>query len=260
MDAVTSLRFADPQVQVGAFTLSTGTVAPRPGHVTVLIGPNGGGKTTALRLAAGLLRPASGAVTLDGIAAHAMPPARRAQRVAVVVQRPQVSAPFSAIEVVRLGAVAAGGGPTSAEEALEQVGLSARCHVPFALLSGGEQQRVAVARALHQHRPGGILLLDEAFAAVDPPEAAALVAGLRARAAAGATVLAATHDLALASALADDVWCIGSGRTLGFGAATELLAPPALGRLLGIAAVSARGSRGSIAAADLAAILPRGGT
>lgn len=254
---MTSLRFEDARARFVGFTLDAGTVAPRPGRVTVLIGPNGGGKTTALRLAAGLLRPTSGRVTVDGVPVHSMPAAQRARSVAMVVQRPQVSAPFSAAEVVELGAAAAGGGPTSAREALALVGLGARAGIPFALLSGGEQQRVAVARALHQHRPGGVLLLDEAFAAVDPPEAAAIVAGLRGRAAEGATVLVATHDLALASALADDVWCIGSGRTLGFGPAAELLAPEALGRLLGIVAVTAPGSRGPIAAADLAAILPR---
>ena len=65
------------------------------------------------------------------------------------------------------------------DEALRRVGLSAHADRPFHELSGGQQQRAAVARALAQHARGGVLLLDEAFAAVDPPEAAALVRELR---------------------------------------------------------------------------------
>lgn len=251
------LRFDAAVVRNGAFEFSTGTVAPLPGRITVLLGPNGGGKTTALRAAAGLLPATSGNVLLDGQPVHAMAPARRAAAVAMVVQRPQVSAPFTALEVVRLASAAIGAGPCAADEALAQVGMLHRADVRFAELSGGEQQRVAVARAFHQHRPGGVLLLDEAFAAVDPPEAAGIVGQLRRRAEQGATVLLATHDLALASAVADDAWFIaGGGRR--FGTARELLAPAELGAFLGIAVAEATGSRGSIAAADLgAAILPR---
>lgn len=253
---MSALRYESPVLRVGEFAFEPGEVLPHPGRVTVLLGPNGGGKTTALRLAAGLAAPGSGRVALGGVAVHAMSAPERARAVAMVVQRPQVSAPFTALEVVALGAAAAGAGPCSAEQALRAVRLSGRADVPFAQMSGGEQQRVAVARAFHQHRPGGVLLLDEAFAAVDPPEAASIVAAVRSRAAAGATVLVATHDLALASALADDAWFVAGGRTAAFGPAMDLLAPEVLGAFLGVKVTAATGARGPVAAADLADRLP----
>jgi len=112
-----------------------------------------------------------------------------------------------------------------------------------------------VARALAQHEPGGVLLLDEAFAAVDPPEAAAIVRAVREEAAAGATVLAATHDMAVASAIADDVWCIVAGQTRAFGLASELLTAGALPALIGVAIAEVNGANGRIAVADYRAIL-----
>jgi iron complex transport system ATP-binding protein len=258
VDVVSTLRFRSPTISRGAFTLTTGEVSPAAGRVTVLIGPNGGGKTTAIRAAAGMLVPAHGAILLDGAPIHSMPAAQRAARMALVAQRPEVGAPFSVREVVALGRALRPHAPERIERALARTGLAALAERPFHALSGGQQQRAAVARALAQHEPEGVLLLDEAFAAVDPPEAAALVREIRAEAAAGATVLAATHDLSVASALADDVWCIAGGRTVAFGASCELLTHRALPSLLGVAVVEANGARGTIAVADYGAILPNG--
>jgi iron complex transport system ATP-binding protein len=253
---MTTLVFQSPVLRRGTFELSVGNIAPRAGRVTVLIGPNGGGKTTALRLAAGLLAPDTGAVLIDGEPAHALSAPQRAARIALVAQRPDVGAPFSVRDVAALGRVAR---PQSAERvarALERVGLAALADRPYHSLSGGQQQRVAVARALAQHEPGGVLLLDEAFAAVDPPEAAAIVRAVRAEAAAGATILAATHDLAVASAIGDDLWCIAGGQTRAFGEAAALLTTSALPGLLGVAVAEAIGAHGPIAVADYRAILP----
>ncbi|HAQ68322.1 MAG TPA: hemin ABC transporter ATP-binding protein, partial [Phycisphaerales bacterium] len=206
-----ALDFQSPTLRRGTFQLAVGVIAPRPGRITVLIGPNGGGKTTALRLAAGLLTPDTGSVVIDGEPVHALSALQRAARLALVTQRPDVGAPFSVREVAALGRIALPTDAQRVERALQRVGLAALADRPYHSLSGGQQQRVAVARALAQHEPGGVLLLDEAFAAVDPPEAAAIVRAVREEAAAGATVLAATHDMAVASAIADDVWCIVAG-------------------------------------------------
>lgn len=252
---MSGLAFREPVFRLGPFELAPGAIAPRAGRVTVLLGPNGGGKTTALRAAAGLLRPASGSVELDGMAVHRMDAARRARRVALVVQRPEVGAPFSVREVAALGRVAMDPAPDRVMHALERVGLGSRADDRYHALSGGQQQRVAVARALAQHEAGGVLLLDEALSSVDPPEAVSLVREIRAEASAGATVLLATHDLALASAIADDAWCIRDGRTDAFGSAPEVLRPDRLGRFLGVSVVNAPGSAGAIAVADYRAIL-----
>lgn len=251
------LEFRSPELVRGSFAFGPGSVALAPGRVTVLVGPNGGGKSTALRMAAGLLRPARGEVLLDGSEVSSMRARARAARLSLVVQRPEVGSPLKVIEVVRLGRVALAPAPGAAERALARVGLADAADRPYHALSGGQQQRVSVARALAQHSEGGVLLLDEAFAAIDPPEAASLVREVRAEAARGATVLAATHDLAIASALADDVWCLADGRTRAFGPAAEVLAPATLSSLLGIAVREAEGCRGAIAVADFAAMLPQ---
>ena len=250
------LRFRSPVVPLGAFTLATGDVEFRAGRITVLVGPNGGGKTTALRAAAGLVAPASGHVERNGADVCRMTPAARARHIALVVQRPEVGAPFRVRDVASFGRVTMQPDPDRVNQALERVGLVALADCPYHALSGGQQQRVALARALAQHSAGGVLLLDEALSSVDPPETASLVQVIRAESSAGATVLAATHDLALASALADDVWCLRGGRTVAFGPSAELLRADRVTALLGVAAVEARGSSGPIAVADYRAILP----
>jgi iron complex transport system ATP-binding protein len=250
------LEFRSPEVSRGAFLFAPGHVTLTPGRVAVLLGPNGGGKSTALRMAAGLLPPVCGEVLLGGVPVAAMSARARAGRVSLVVQRPEVGAPLTVLEVVRLGRVALPPTEGAAERSLARVGLADLADRPYHSLSGGQQQRVSVARALAQHAAGGVLLLDEAFAAIDPPEAASLVREIRAEASRGATVLAATHDLAVASALADDVWCLVDGRTRAFGAAGEVLAPETLSSLLGISVREANGCRGKIAVADFAAMLP----
>ena len=247
------LAFDDAEVVRGAFRFRSGAVRPRAGRVTVLLGPTGGGKTTALRVAAGLLVPVRGCVLLDGSPVHAVPATRRAARLAYVPQRPEVGLPFRVDEVVALGLHARRADDASVGAALEQVGLQGLAHRAFHTLSAGQQQRAAVARALAQHGPGGVLLLDEAFSAIDPPECASLVRVLRGLASAGATILAATHDLAVAAALADDAWLIRDGATCNFGPAADLLAPGPLGRFLGVSIASAVAAGGrTIAVADLA--------
>jgi iron complex transport system ATP-binding protein len=243
---------------VGTFRLQVDAITFRSGGVTVLLGANGSGKSTLLRVAAGLVRTEGGRALLDGVPLASLAPAARAAAISLVVQRPEVGAPFSVADVVRLGRVARGTDESAVARALARAGVAHLAPRPFHELSGGERQRVAVARALAQHAPGGILLLDEALSAVDAAEASSLLRLFREEAAAGATVLFATHDLALASAVADDVLLLRSGTVHAFGAAEGLLSPTVLEPFLGVPVRRAGPTARGALAIDHAAILSPG--
>ena len=228
------LAFERLSATVGAFRLQAGPIAFGSGRVTVLLGANGSGKSTLLRVAAGLVRTDGGQALLDGVPIGTLAPAARASAISLVVQRPDVGAPFSAEDVVALGCVTRGADPSAVARAMARAGVAHLAARPFHQLSGGERQRVAVARALVQHAPTGILLLDEALSAVDAAEASSLLRVFREEADAGATVLLATHDLAYAAAVADDVLLLVAGRVHAFGPATELLSPAVLEPFLGV--------------------------
>ena len=154
-----------PILDIDDYRLDTGEQA-------VLVGRSGGGKTTLLHIIAGISRPTSGQVIIDGLDITKLPEAGvdrfRAEKVGYVFQTFNLMVGFSALENVLLGMTFARHrrDVERARELLERVGLSARLtHKPTAL-SVGEQQRVAVARAL-ANRPK-LLLADEPTANVDP--------------------------------------------------------------------------------------------
>ena len=141
------------------------------GEQMVLVGRSGSGKTTLLHLIAGISRPDSGAVKVDGFDLTLLPEAEcdrfRAERIGYVFQTFNLLPGFSALENVLLGMRFAHGRPDAvrARRLIERVGLAHRMHHKPAMLSVGEQQRVAVARAL-ANRPK-LLLADEPTANVD---------------------------------------------------------------------------------------------
>ncbi len=186
-----------------------------PGAPTVLIGPNGSGKTTLLRVLMGLLTPTSGRVTWGG--RENAPPERRA----IVFQRP-VMLRRSAEANVRyaLGR----DDPARIAELLALVGLSGLERRPARRLSGGEQQRLALARALA--RDPELLLLDEPAASLDPAATKAIEDTVRAVAARGVKVMMSTHDLGQAKRLAGDVVLLHRGRMIETGAASGFFANP----------------------------------
>jgi zinc transport system ATP-binding protein len=155
------------------------------GEFVAVAGPNGGGKTTLVRLALGLERPAAGSVRLFGEPAHRF---SRRSTLGYLAQRAQLGteAPVTVREVVSAGRLAAGGllGPLRRRDraivvdAIAEVGLATHADTPLARLSGGQQQRAFIAKALAGEP--GLLVLDEPTAGVDA-ESQATLARLLAR-------------------------------------------------------------------------------
>ncbi len=180
-----------------------------PDGPTLILGPNGAGKSVLLRLLHGLLEPDAGQVRAPGPQA-------------MVFQRPVLlrrSVLANVLFPLR--------GPDArarAEQALALVGLQAMAHRPARRLSGGEQQRLALARAAAQ-RPA-ILFLDEPCAALDPAATRAVEEIIRHLAAAGTRVVMTSHDLGQARRLAGEVLFLHQGRLLEHTPATEFFAAP----------------------------------
>jgi iron complex transport system ATP-binding protein len=203
------------------------------GGVAALVGPNGAGKSTLLRALLGLQPLAAGRVRLDGDDLLALPARQRARRVAYVPQRSHLSAPMAVANVVATGRFAQGSplAPLAAadrhavEAALAEVDAGHLAGRPFTALSGGEQQRVLIARALATG--ARTLLLDEPAAGLDIAHALALGALLRRLAGQGCTVLAALHDLDQARRTADRALLLAEGRLRADAAPGPLLAGPA---------------------------------
>ena len=202
------------------------------GSLVAVVGANASGKSTLLRTLAGILVPERGTVEILGLPLHELSLGTRARALALVPQRPEVSAPFTAREVVSLGRYAVGSDSRRVEAALADTGLTERAEVPCAQLSGGERQRVAIARALAQAGRDSVILLDEPFSGVDPGEVARLVPVLRAHAAGGA-VLVSIHDAGLARALATHAVVLEHGRVIAAGEARTTLTAEALSQAYG---------------------------
>ena len=191
------------------------------GAPTVLIGPNGSGKTTLLRTAMGLLAPTRGRITWGG--RENIPPLKRA----IVFQRP-VMLRRSAGANIRF-ALRAAGIPRAeharrASELLELVGLGQLADRAARRLSGGEQQRLALARALA--RDPAVLFLDEPTASLDPTATKAVEDIIRAVSQRNIKVVMATHDLGEARRLAGDIVMLHRGHVVETGTAASFLDAP----------------------------------
>jgi tungstate transport system ATP-binding protein len=216
------IRLEDVGVRARDTTLLEGvSLVLTPGGPTVLLGPNGAGKTTLLRLAMGLIPPSSGRVTWGG--RDAVPPTRRS----LVFQRP-VMLRRSAAGNVRFALAAAGcrrsDRQARAAELLALVGLTNVAERPARKLSGGEQQRLALARALAKEP--AVLFLDEPAASLDPAGTKALEDVIGDVVARGIKVVMATHDLGQAHRLAAEIVLLHRGRVMETGAAAAFFAGP----------------------------------
>ena len=191
------------------------------GAPTVLIGPNGAGKTTLLRLAMGLIDPAGGRVSYGG--RERVPPTRRA----IVFQRPAMlrrSASANVRYALATAGVARGDRAARVSELLSLVGLSGLGDRPARRLSGGEQQRLALARALA--RDPEVLFLDEPTASLDPAATKAVEDVIQTVVARGIKVVMSTHDLGEARRLAGEIVLMHRGRVIEHGPAADFFANP----------------------------------
>ena len=197
-----------------ASTLSVGR-----GEVVAIVGPNGAGKSTLLRALAGLLRPSSGCVRLDGVDIATLARRELARRIAVVPQIFDTLFPFTVREVVALGRTArlgAFGGASrgdvaAVDRAIADLDLADLASRRIDRLSGGERQRAVLAMALAQE--ADVLLLDEPTVHLDPAHQVAMLRLVRELACArGLAVAAVLHDLNLAAAMATRLAVLADGR------------------------------------------------
>lgn len=207
------------------------TTAIQPG-ITGVIGPNAAGKSTLLRLLAGLLEPTSGTIAFDSRPITELTPIDRARRIAYLPQRPLLSAPFRVREVVELGRYAMPPSPDAVSEAMARADVESLANRPFLELSVGQQQRVALARTLAQLSPlgsGKFLLADEPIAAMDPEHVLATCQTLRWVAGQGVSVVVVLHDLTIAARLAERILMLdATGRLAADAPAREALTPEQL--------------------------------
>lgn len=210
------------------------------GEFVGLIGPNGSGKTSLLRCAYRSTQPADGQLQLDGEDLWQRSPRWSAQRIAVVLQEFPQEFGLTAGDIAAMGrtphkGLLDGNTPEDAQivaQALQQVGLGSRADHAFATMSGGEKQRVLLARALVQQP--GLLILDEPTNHLDPRYQLELLQHLRSL---GLSTLASFHDLNLAAAFCDRLYVIDEGRLVASGTPSEVLTAELLLQCFGVKAL-----------------------
>ena len=233
-----SFGYRSRSTQPRALAVRNVSLAVPRGSFTGLLGPNGCGKTTLLKLLSGVLPPDSGRVTLSGQTLSEMSRRVVASRIACVPQETHPAFDYTCMEMVLMGRHPHLGpfqleGPADiaiARDALAATGTVHLADRPYMTVSGGEKQRVVIAAALAQE--GDVLLLDEPTASLDlgfQLEVAMLLKQLnRDR---GVTMVLATHDLNLAASLCDTLVLMRDGSVLTQGATRDVLTPAAVRRL-----------------------------
>lgn len=203
------------------------TLEVPPGSVTVVLGPNGRGKTTLVRCAAGLLKPEEGSVTHDS-------------PIGFVPQARGGAFAYRAVDMVLMGRVrqvSLFGTPSrddrvAALDAMDRIGVAHLADRQFPTLSGGEQQLVLIARAIASDSPA--LVLDEPTTGLDLHNQAQILSLLRKLVADGLGVLLTTHHPDHALYLADSVVLMGGAGAVTHGPAADLLTEESLSRLYAV--------------------------
>jgi iron complex transport system ATP-binding protein len=222
--------------------LSEITAAVESGEIVGLVGPNAAGKTTLVRVLAGLLGPSEGETTLDGRPLRSVGRRERARAIAYLPQAAQPQWPVAVERVVALGRQPHLGpwqAPSAADrlaidQAMRAAELGRLATRPVVELSAGERARVMLARALAGEPR--LLLADEPVAQLDPYHQIRVMELFRERAAAGLGILVVLHDLSLAARFCDRLLVLHRGRIAVAGPAAAVLTPELLARVYGIVA------------------------
>ena len=210
------------------------------GECIALIGPNGSGKSTLLKTLCGIIPARSGRITLNDRSLRDLPLKNRARQIAYLAQSREALPSMTVEEVVRLGRAPYRGGlgkispegEDAITSALTRAQLNNYTSRRFDSLSGGEQARVLLARALTVEAP--ILLADEPIAALDPFYQLSMMQILKAEATSGKTVITALHDLSLAAQFADSIWIMHQGNIIADGTPEDVLNAENLKTVFGI--------------------------
>jgi len=219
-----SYAYAPNPQQAPVFTLEATSFQAKAGELVAVLGPNASGKSTLLQIISGALQPLSGRVLLDGFVTHQLEPRTRGQRIAMVQQESQLLFPSKAWEFVLQGRHPYGKSLrfesdedlVIARNALAQVGAEYLSERWMDQISGGEKQRVILARALAQQPL--LLLLDEPTLHLDIGAQVDLLETLRRLAGENRyTVVVVTHELNLAGEYADQVVLLQKGKCLRVG-------------------------------------------
>lgn len=210
------------------------------GEVVALVGPNGAGKSSLLKVLAGLIVATSGTVTSAGRALGSLTPTELATRHAYLPQGRDVHWPMSVRAIVTLGRLPHQlSGITSAarddsvvDDAMAAMDVTAFAERPVLALSGGEQARVLIARALAQEPR--LLIADEPTAGLDLAHQLSVMQVLRARASTGVGSIVALHDLSLAARFADRLILLADGQMVAAGTPAEVLTAPRIAAVYGV--------------------------
>jgi len=210
------------------------------GSFVGLVGPNGSGKSTLLRCVYRALRPAAGVVRLAGDDVHAMPSRAAARVLAALPQESAAEFDFTVAEVVAMGRLPHRDHTATSDaeicgRAMARTGVGHLADRGFLSLSGGEKQRVLIARALAQQPR--VLVLDEPTNHLDIAHQLEVLRLVRDS---GVTALAALHDLNLAAAHCDLLYVIADGRIVASGPPHDVLQPGLLAEVFGVSAHSVR--------------------
>jgi iron complex transport system ATP-binding protein len=237
-----ALAFDEVRAGYGAADVLHGvSLQVRPGEVVGLVGPNGCGKTTLVRVASRALKPSAGSVRVVDRDPYGMPAKEAARVVAVVPQDVIPAFPFDVLEFVLMGRAPyltrwTGGGPADwakAREAMEAVGVQHLADRPMDELSGGERRRAVLAQALAQDAP--ILLLDEPTTHLDIRHVVEFHQLIRRLADdRRVAVLAVLHDLTLAAAVADRLVAMHAGEVVADGQPEEVVTRSLLRTVYGV--------------------------